>query len=448
MMAAKTDRDHESDQEFEERISEELRTFYFPKFIDVAFQLEHELSKKRFERAEKIFDIMLDENRFDHGDVFGFLQGLTMIAFRLMPAAEPGYSEMLEFINNMSSHFGLERYVSHCAQKRVVVRQASLVGGGDIVNTPLHFAENSFVPYLGSELCCTLIRASARGDLEKVKRCLEVEEDINKQMFCDHIDESAARVAAQYGHTHIVEALFSEMERRAVSLDSDLRIAWLRQDVLNIACRSGDLEMAVSMLRARNDVWDQLKLLCPHNLLRPEDYCTTDILKKFVLVMRESLDDAGDKRSPSWLKKMLENAIRFRSLPHVETVLDEMDPNQSGKIFTDHPWLMDAIFRSRCASILRCVLLRYPEVFINDATCDPVVVINDYYWPTGARLLVEAGAKCKGRVPAEHAGILTPSLEVRCRIVVRRSLKSPLSENVEKLPLPAKVKRRLLYQWS
>ena len=442
-MVAETDSDHESDQEFEERISDDLRTFYFPNILDVAFQLEHELSKKRFDRAEKIIDILFDKNRFDRYQVFGCLHRLTTRVFQHMPAADPGYPETLQFL---SSHFGLGRYVSDCAQKRTVVQQASLDGGGDIVDTPLHFAGYSFVLCLGRGLCCTLIRASARGDLEKVKKCLAVEKDITKQIFCNHFGDSAARVAAQYRHTHIVEALFAEWERRAVSSDSNARIALLRQDVLYIACRSGNLEMAVSMLRARNGVWDNVKMSLPEILLRPEVYFTTEILRKAVLVMREILDNAFYKGSPHWLKRLLVNAIEFRSLLHVEAVLDEMDPNRSGKIFTDHPWLMSKVFRSRCASILRSVLVRYPEVFINDAESDPVVVINRYHWPTGARLLVEAGAKCKGSVPAEHAGFLTLSLEERCRIVVRRSLKSPLSENVEKLPLPAKAKRRFLYQ--
>ena len=250
-MVDKTDSDHELDQEFEERISDDLRTFYFPKFIDVAFQLEHELSKKRFDRAEKIIDILLDKNRFDRDAVFGFLHQLTTRVFQHMPAADPGYRETFQFL---SSHFGLGRYVSDCGQKRTVVQQASLDGGGDIVDTPLHFAGNSFVPCLGSGLCCTLIRASARGDLEKVKRCLEVEEDISKQNFCNHVGDSAARVAAQYRHTHIVEALFAEWEKRAVSSDSNARIAWLRQDVLYIACRSGDVEMAVSMLSRKESL--------------------------------------------------------------------------------------------------------------------------------------------------------------------------------------------------
>ena len=144
----------------------------------------------------------------------------------------------------------------------------------------------------------------------------------------------------------------------------------------------------------------------------------------------------------------MENAVKLHSRAHVDVLLDEMDPNRSGDIFTDHPWLMSAVFRSRCASILRCILVRYPEAAILNAQCDPAVVIKSYHSLAGARLLVEAGAKCKGSVPTEHAGILTLCLEDRCRIAVRRSLKNPLSENVKKLPLPAKAKRRRVYQYG
>ena len=331
----------------------------------------------------------------------------------------------------------------------MVVHEALLDEGDDIVDTPGSLAGNFFAGCSRSGLCCTLIRAAARGDLEKVKRCLAAKKNITKLLFCQHVGEFASRTAAQYGHAHIMDVLLAEWERRATG-DLWLMIDRLQRDVLCIACQSGNLEMAVRVLWARNTVCDQgeIMLFGSPSLVRPEVSCSIEFFRKIIQVMRECLDYAGRKMSPRWLKEVLENAIKFGSLPHVETVLDEMDPNQSGKIFTHHPRLMSAVFRSRCASILRCVLLRYPKVFTHNAKSNPVVVINKYYWPTGARLLVEAGAKCKGSVPAEHAGILTLSLEEKCRIVARRSLKSPLSENVEKLPLPAKAKRRFLYRWS
>ena len=126
-MATKTESDYEADEEFQERISDELRTFYFPDFYDFACELEHELCKKRFDRAKKIIEIMVDKrnhNMYDPGDVSTFLGELTVIVlvFQLMPAAEPGCSETLQF---MSSHFGLGGYVSDRVQKRMAVRQAS-----------------------------------------------------------------------------------------------------------------------------------------------------------------------------------------------------------------------------------------------------------------------------------------------------------------------------------
>ena len=333
MMAAKTESDYESDEEFQERVSDELQTFYFSKVYDFASELEHELSKKRFDRAEKIIEIL--QEKYFLGDVSGFLRGLTTMVFRLMPAAEPGCSETLQF---MSNHFGLGGYASDCAQIRMVVRQASLGGGNDSVDSQRVLAGNSFFGCHRSGLCCcTLIRASARGDLETVKSCLAVKEfqSFPESTFCHHVREFAVRVAAQYGHTHIVEAFFVEWERRAVRSDHQRRmiiIDYLRRDVLNIACRSSKFEMVVSILRARNEAWHQ-ELYSFSSMVRPEVYCTTEVLRKVSLVMSEILDSCGDKLAPFWLEQVLKNAIKFRSLPHAETVLDEMNPNRSGTIF-------------------------------------------------------------------------------------------------------------------
>ena len=214
-----------------------------------------------------------------------------------------------------------------------------------------------------------------------------------------------------------------------------------------IACRNGNIDMAVSMLWAMDVVWaPKHPRRISKQLVRPEVICMAEFLRKVILVIMDRLDNAGLKMNPEWCKQVLENAIKLRKRHHVEVLLDELDLNRSGIIFTDHPWLMRAVLRSRCASILRCVLVRYPEAAVCNAECDPAVVIESYDWPAGARLLVEAGVQCKGSVPAERAGILTLSLEDKCRIVARRCIKSPLSENVKKLPLPENAKRRFLYQ--
>ena len=286
-MAAKTESFFEADEEFEERISDELWAFYFPDLDYVEFELEYVLSKKRFDRAEKIIDILLDENRYNPDHISRFLRRLTRRVIRHLPAAELGCSETLQF---MSNHFGLGLFVSDCAQKRMVVPPASLGGSDDIVDTPGSLAGNFFCGCSNSHsgLCCTLIRASARGDLEKVKRCLAVKEDITKLLLCrQHVHEFAPQIAAQNGHTHIVEVLFAEWERRARGTFL-LMIDWLRRDVLYIACRSGNLEMAISVLRGRDTVWDQhqVVLFGYPSLVRAEVYCTIEIFRKIILMMR------------------------------------------------------------------------------------------------------------------------------------------------------------------
>ena len=446
-MTAKTESNYESDEEFEERTSDELWIFYFGRYVDVVDQLQHELSKKRFDRAERIIEKLL--KRYSRNFVSMLLDPVKMTTSQFMPAA--GCPETLQFI---FSHFADS--VSEDARQNMVLK-AALYGGNDSVNTLCYFFGDSIVRKVMSEFkacqlrsafCCKLIQASMRGDMAEVERYLAIQEK-GMCLFCPHVKEYVVKAAAEHGHTHIVDTILAEWQKKASSFERQL-IRWEREEILWIACRDGNLEMAVSMLWAMNDFVGSEQSPQSSRLVCPEIICTAEFLRKVISAIVERLDRLGYKMNARcrWIKVVLENAIKFHSRPHVDVLLEEMDPNRSGDIFTDHPWFMSAVFRSRCASILRCVLVRYPEAAIHNTECDPAVVIKSYHWPAGARLLVEAGAKCKGSVPAEHAGILTLSLEDRCRIAVRRSLKSPLSENVKKLPLPAKAKRRLLYQYG
>ena len=457
-MAAKTESDYESDEEFEERTSDELWSFYFDGFVDVANQLEHELSKKRFDRVERIIENLRGDNncnRFSRNVVSELLCGLTRTALQFMHAA--GCPETLQF---MFSHFA--ENVPAFARKRLVL-QAALYGGDDSVDTLRCFVGDSFVrkvisdfkdSQLRSELCCKLIQASMRGDMAEVEKCLAIEGS-DEHLFCSHVNVYVVKAAADHGHTHIVNTFFAKWRWTYSGYERFCNVDLGRDEVLWSACRDDNLEMAVSMLFVGDDFMrsnsQSLPLVpCPCLPIRPEVFGTAEFLRKVISAIVDRLGRLGHKLNPGgrWLKMVLANAIKLSSRPHVEVLLDEMDPNQSGDIFIYHPWLMPEVFQSRCASVLRCILIRYPEAAIRNAECDLAVVINSYHWPAGARLLVEAGAKCKGGVPAEHSGIFTLSLEDRCRIAVRRSLKSPLSENVKKLPLPAKAKRRLLYQYG
>ena len=163
-------------------------------------------------------------------------------------------------------------------------------------------------------------------------------------------------------------------------------------------------------------------------------------------LIRARLGEADREFKAHWLSEMLNYAVLRQRRHHVAIFLDEIDQDRS--LFTKYPWNMRSILETRSAAILRDVLIRYPEAVhtCNNPDCNPLLAIQDYQWPAGARLLAEAGGKILGKVPSKFVTLLWLSLEDRCRIVARRHIKLPLSKNVGLLPLPERVKRRLLYR--
>ena len=245
------------------------------------------------------------------------------------------------------------------------------------------------------------------------------------------------KAAAELGHTAVVNALLasSTLHHRLAYRCID------REEVFSIACRKSNYTMAANMLSMlgincflrKNREWLS-------NCLRG----TPEFLRGILSLSRSLLSEAGSEFNPRWLRHMLNYAILYKGRHHVGALLDEIDQHRS--LFYYYPWNMEAILRSRSAAILRDVLIRYPEAPTDCTDCDPLVAIQDYHWPMGARLLVEAGAEIEGKVPSKFARLLSLSLEDRCRIAVRRHMKLPLAQNVDQLPLPGKVKRRLLYR--
>ena len=72
-------------------------------------------------------------------------------------------------------------------------------------------------------------------------------------------------------------------------------------------------------------------------------------------------------------------------------------------------------------------------------------------WPTGFSVLIMAGAELEGRAPRPEPGLssraqLSLSLEERCMQLVRLLLRQPLTESIESLPLPQKVKENLKFR--
>ena len=307
-MAAKTESNYESDEEFEERTSDELWTFYFGRLLDVDLQLEHELCKKRFDRVERIIENLL--KRYPRNLVSAHIEEATMTASQFMPAAE--CPEVLQFI---FSHFADS--VSEDARQKMVLK-AALFGGNDSVDTLCCFVGDSFVRKVMSEfegcrsrsaLCCKLIQASMRGDLAEVERYLAIQEK-GMCLFCPHVNEYVVKAAAEHGHTHIIDTILAEWQRRANSLERHL-IYWELEEMLWIACRDGNLEMAVSMLWAMDDLFGSKNSPRSSRLVSPEIFCTAEFLRKVISAVVARLDRLGYKMNPGcpWIKVVLENAV-------------------------------------------------------------------------------------------------------------------------------------------
>ena len=366
VMAATTGSNYESDEEFEERTSDKLSTFYFGEFGDVVAELEHELGQKRFDRVKKLVQVQ-KVLRPDREFLRLLLQRLVNDAVRHMLAS--GCPDKLHFI---FSHYGDK--VSQHDQKKMFLQEV-LYGSDDSVDTLHNLVGHSFVQKVCTELerrgvwsgvCCKLLQACMSGDLLEVERCLAVEEvGSGYGLSCPHFGEKFAIAAAQCGHTHVVKTLLKWQSRRN---DRSVKwmVAWQQEEVLWIACRNGNVDLAVSMLWAMDIVWSRKPpRRRSERLMRPEVICTAKFLKKVVTVIMERLDNAGLKMNPRWFEQVLDDAIKFRKRHHVEALLDQVDPDRCGINFVDQPWLMPAVFRSRCASILVCILIRYREAAID-----------------------------------------------------------------------------------
>ena len=289
-----------------------------------------------------------------------------------------------------------------------------------------------------------LLSASLRGDVAKVERLLARagrSRPVQERTGFDHLlfeedDVHPATAAADFGHTAVVDALLARLPRPSLS-HFDCRSLSFDQ-VWSVACQRSNFVMAASVLSAMGI--RALRYKEVSNCL----VGTAEFFRDVLSLIRTRLSEAGRKFPPNWLMGMLNDAIYDRQRHHVRSLLDEIDQDRS--LFFKLPRSMRTFLDSRSAAILRDVLFRHPEAPTRILDCDPLRAIQDYHWAVGARLLVEAGAKIEGPVPPKFVGLLSLSLEDRCRIVVRRHTKLPLSQNVDQLPLPRKVKRRLLYR--
>ena len=440
----RTQSDVESDEEFEEMTSDaELWEFYLEDFdVDAVRQaLKLQLRKRRLDRVEKILQILFAD-RSQHSSKLQALYTIFRKAFKHVPIGESSQFILRIFFRYASGNgFLLCSCMATFAVKQAVLLQDNK--SLDVLRENLghHFVDH-VVEQERVRSRSELLSASLRGDLAEVDRLL-VEGGSTRPGWsgfesllssdCDDLDPIAA--AAEFGHTAIVERLLASSKRDYHCLAFGKARLW------NIACRRSNLEMATDLFSRTDITWFlEAGLVC---VLRFCPRGTPKFFRGVLSMITARLRKAGHKLNPDWLIIMLEYEILRQRRHHVAILLDEID--QDRNLFIESPWIIKSILFARSAAILRDVFIRYPEDPGNNTDWDPILAIEDYHWPAGARLLVEAGAKIRGKIPPKFVSLLSLSLEDRCRIAVRRHMKLPLSRSVARSPLPKKVKARLLY---
>ena len=455
-MAAKTDSEIESDDEFEDLLAEPGRgawnSFTFPVLLFSQF------CKDRLDRVNEL--ILVLRHSLDHkqnfypNNVRDWIGILTAATFEFMPAE--GFSDSLRLILR---HFG--ETISQCQIKNAVLLAVFHRDTGSLQFLREKFGdafiEKSIkdVRHDSASSCSSrLLWASEHDDIADFKGFLTPVFEVKD--FPDRPDEhfwlctrtcmDIIEKIAWHGRVDLVEALLADLQSKLWDAGTQtLDMDWACQKVLQVAIRRSNFALASRMLSAVRISWNQRDTPAIFAMLI--SHCgvyTVEFLEHFLLWVRASSAKDGHQMNPLWFGKLLFNAIQLRKPSHVEMLLDEIDKLRN--LFEVFSWFLDAVLRYKSTAILRIVLLRYPEASIKDKRCDPSNVLREHHWTVGARLLVEAGATTKGKIPPEHGELFRLSLEDRCRIVARRNVKRPLERNVRQLPLPVKVKHRFLYQ--
>ena len=466
-MAAKTESDIESDEEFEDELvgSGPFKV----RSTGVFGQIRNQFSKNRLDRVEKLLSI-LPTLRDHHPSHAGFpkticIDFLATAAFEHMPPE--GCSDFLRLI------------FRHCGetisegQLKSVVLLATFHRDTSSVQLLREKFGNAFVEKAIEELrngpcvfSSRLLWVSEHGNVADLKGFLTpVFEDRadsdrpdrmtpNDLRHCMSKCQDLIEKIAELGRFDLVEALIGELQSKVgkVLETMPMIMVGLAMGILRVAWRKGDFPMASSVLSALCTCADakepcqiQLSFICAASL-HDTALCPAQFLESILAWTRANIasDAYGHKIYLKWLGKMARVAIWLHGRPQLEILLDEID--RIGDLFQDFPGLLSEVLHSKSTSILRFFILRYPEASINHTRSDPVRVLQDHHWTVGARILVEAGAATSFNIPQEYAEVFKLSLEDRCRIVARRNVKHPLEQNVHQLPLPLPVKRRILYR--
>ena len=309
--------------------------------------------------------------------------------------------------------------------------------------------------------CRSLFEASLHGDLEEVKSLLAEDKSgvyTEHVWLCEYDSflEISAYAAIARGHVDVLKKLFSH-QRKFCSV-SKMRNLLMR--VVDFATFTNKIPLAVEMINhgaAAADVHLYFRVIF---LNIGDDPAALD---KAFSYARRSLDStihhinlrSGtviDLRDPFLLAFSL--AVLGRKRRVVGALLEMLSNDESlWRSSNGLPCTSFIVLSARSLPILRKILVDAPYSFV-DKLRDYLHFDADarnlkmWQWLAGARLLLGAGCLTLTQakhLPPECAKQFKPSLEEMCQKVIRANLKRPLSQSVEKLPLPGVVKRGLLF---
>ena len=308
----------------------------------------------------------------------------------------------------------------------------------------------------GSCPCVCLFKASLLGDLEEVKRILAAD---NKGIYATEpfppftsetmLDISAWGATAR-GHIDVLKELLSHQRKfGSVCMTKELLL-----NVVALASLTNNIFMATEVINhhvAAADVSEAFRVIFANICDNP-----VALVEAFSYA-RQSLGNTShhvdhrsriviNKRDPFFIA--FSTAVQLRKRRHVGALLEMGSHDESLWSFSTNglPCSGVDVLRARSLPILRKMLVTAPHSFVIKGR---YATVWNFKWFSGAWLLVGTGALSPFRrkdIPAKYAMQFTPSLEGMCQRVTRVNLKRPLSQSVEKLPLPKVVKRSLLFK--
>ena len=457
--------DVESDSEFEEVLSadRQRRRSILVSFIGAARfwagngLVQGLISKNRFDRLQRLVDLFAQPGNCP-ANILKNVLGRVLFA-AVIKGQDETVRCVFRHLRAMRSVFSV-RWISELEEVAVVLALAFDQRSSLDILRDQTFACNyrELVEHLrGPCPCVCLFKASLLGDLEEVKRLLAANNSGSytwrpfPPLQIDTMLDISAWGATARGHMEVLKELLS-YQREVCSV---LERKFLLLDVVALASMTNNIPMAAEVINhgaATVDVSQAFRIIFANI---GDDPVALDETFSYA---RRSLDitihhvnlrsrTVIDKRDPFFIA--FSTAVQLRKRRQVGALLEMLLQDEHLWTFSNGlPCSVDDALRARSLPILRKILVDAPHSFVHKDECTYANVWN-LQWFAGAHLLLGAGVLSLSAVkhlPPKCAEEFKPSLEEMCQKVIRVNLKHPLSQSVEKLPLPGVVKKGLLFK--